>query len=234
MTVRGVDDEHVDAGIDQRARTIHRVSGDADRRAAAQSPERVLARVRVLDRLLNVLDGDEPLEPEVLVDDEQLLDLVPVQELARLVERGADRNREQRFLRHHVVDRPVDVGLEAQIAIRQDPDQPSFLAAILGNRHARDPVGLHQVERFVNPVGWRQRDRIDDHAALGALHPVHLRRLLFDRQVLVDDADAAELRHRDGKRRLGHGVHGRADQRHVQTDVASEARRDVDACGQHR
>ena len=125
---------------------------DADRRAAAQPAERVLARVRILDRLLDVLDGDQALQPEVLVDDQQLLDLVLMQERARLVERRADRHGEQRVLRHHLVDRPVDVGLEPQIAVGEDADQPPFLAAVLGDRHARDPVVLHQVERFVDPV----------------------------------------------------------------------------------
>ena len=73
-----------------------RILRHADRRAAAQAAERVLARVRILDRLLDVLDGDQPLQPEVLVDDQQLLDLVLVQDLARLVERRADRHGEQR------------------------------------------------------------------------------------------------------------------------------------------
>ncbi len=173
---------------DERLRALERILGDADRRAAAQPAERVLARVRILDRLLDVLDGDEPLQPEVLVDDEQLLDLVPVQDLARLVERRADRHGEERVLRHHLADRPLDVGLEAQVAVGQDADQPPFLAAVLGDRHARDPVALHQVERFVDPVGGGERDRVDDHAALRPLHAIDLGRLLLDRQVLVDDA----------------------------------------------
>ena len=43
----------------------------------------------------------------------------------------------------------------------------------------------------------RERDRVDDHAALGPLHAIDFRRLFLDRQVLVDDAEAAVLRHRD-------------------------------------
>ena len=136
--------------------------------------------------------------------------------------------------RHHVGDRPVDVGLEAQIAVGQDADQPAFLAAVLGDRHAGDAVLLHQLERFVDPVGRGERDRIDDHAALRPLHAIDFRRLLLDRQVLVDDAEAAVLRHRDRQPRLGDGVHRRADERHVQPDVAREPGADVDLVGQHR
>ena len=228
VAVRGVDDEHVDVGGDQRVGALDRVARDADRRAAAQPAERILRRVRVLDRLLDVLDGDQPLQPEVAVDDEQLLDLVLVQDLARRVERRADRHGEERLARHHVGDRAVDVGLEAQIAVGEDADQPPFLAAVLGDRHAGDAVLLHQVERFEDPVGGGERDRIDDHAALRALDAIDFRRLLLDRQVLVDDAEAALLRHRDRQPRLGDGVHRRADQRHVQPDVARELRADVD------
>ena len=87
-----------------------------------------------------------------VVDDQQLLDLVAVQEFARLLERRADRHGEERIARHDVGDRPVEVGLEAQIAVGQDADQPAFLAAVLGDRHAGDPVLLHQLERFEDPV----------------------------------------------------------------------------------
>ena len=69
-------------------------------------------------------------------------------------------------------DRPVDVGLEAQVAVGEDADEPSFLAAVLGDRHAGDAVLLHQLERFADAVRGGERDRVDDHAALRALHAV--------------------------------------------------------------
>ena len=79
----------------QRLGPLDRVLRDADRRAAAQPAERVLRRVRILDRLLDVLDGDQALQPEVAIDDQQLLDLVLVQNLARRVERRADRHGDE-------------------------------------------------------------------------------------------------------------------------------------------
>ena len=232
VAVGGVDDQHVDVRRDQRVGALDGVARGADRGAAAQPAERVLRGVRVLDRLLDVLDGDQPLEPEVAIDDQQLLDLVTMQNLARRVERRADRHGEQRLARHHLGDRPVDVGLEPQIAVGQDADQPPFLAAVFGDRHARDAVLLHQVERFEDPVGGGQRDRIDDHAALRPLDAIDFGGLFVDRQVLVDDAEAALLRHRDRQPRLGDGVHRRADQRHAQPDVARQLRRDV-GLGRH-
>ena len=51
------------------------------RRADAQPAEVVLGGVRVLLRLLDVLDGDQALEEPAAVDDQQLLDPVLVQQL---------------------------------------------------------------------------------------------------------------------------------------------------------
>ena len=55
MAVRGVDDEHVDAGLDQRVDALVGALAHADRRADAQLAVRVLAGVRVLARLQDVL-----------------------------------------------------------------------------------------------------------------------------------------------------------------------------------
>ena len=65
---------------DQRLGALERVRADADGRADAQPALLVLRRVRELDPLLDVLDGDQALEPAVGVDDRQLLDLVAVEE----------------------------------------------------------------------------------------------------------------------------------------------------------
>ena len=64
MAVRGVDDDHVDARRDQRFDALLGAVADADRGADAQPPELVLAGVRMLGRLQDVLDGDEAAQLE--------------------------------------------------------------------------------------------------------------------------------------------------------------------------
>ena len=224
MAVRGVDDQHVHVRGDERLGAFDRVLGDADRGADAQPAEVVLARHRVLDGLLDVLDGDQPLQAVVVIDDQELLDLVRVQDVLRLVERRAHGHRDQVLTGHDLRDRPLEARLEAEVAVGQDADETPFLAAVLGDRHARDAVLLHQLVRFGDRVRRRQRDRVDDHPALGPLDAIDLVGLVLDRQVLVDDADAALLGHRNGQPGLGHGVHRGAGQRHVEADVAREAR----------
>ena len=196
-------------------------------------PSESLHALRILDRLLDVLDGDEALQPEVVIDDEELLDFLLMQDLARFVERRADRHRDEVLLRHHVGHGPLDVGLEAQVAVGEDADEPAFLAAVFGDRHAGDAVLAHQLQRFADATAGRERDRVDDHAALGPLDAIDFERLLVDRQVLVDDAQAAVLRHGDGHLGLGDRVHGGAQERHVQRDVAGQPGRDVDLRRHH-
>ena len=105
VAVRRVDDEHVDAGRDQRLGALARVRADADRGADAQPARRVLGRARELDPLLDVLDRDQALEDAVRVDDRQLLDPVAVQQLLGLVERRPDRRGDEAARRHQRRDR---------------------------------------------------------------------------------------------------------------------------------
>src|SRR5262249_52273171 len=58
VAVRRVEDEDVDLGADELAGPVEDVASDSDRAADTQPAEGVLRRVRVLDRLLDVLDGD--------------------------------------------------------------------------------------------------------------------------------------------------------------------------------
>ena len=92
VRVRGVDDDDVDLGVDERARAVDAVLARADGRGHAQTSEGILRGLRVAARLLDVLDGDEALEVAVLIDDQQLLDAVLVENFARLLERRADRH----------------------------------------------------------------------------------------------------------------------------------------------
>ena len=59
MAVRGIDHQHVDAGIEQRLGALDAVLAGAGRGGDAQPPVLVLAGVGKALRLLDVLDGDE-------------------------------------------------------------------------------------------------------------------------------------------------------------------------------
>ncbi len=145
-----------------------------------------------------------------------------------LLERGAHGDRDQVLLGHQLADRLVEVLLEAQVAVGEDADQ---VAVVVGDRHARDLVARHDLERLADALLGPHGDRVDDHAGLAALHLVDLVACASMRQVLVDDADAALLRQGDGQAGLGDGVHRRRDDRDVERDPAAERGAQVDLVG---
>ena len=76
LAVGGVDDDHVDTRVAQRAGALPRVAEEADRGTDPQAALVVFRRVRVLLALVEVLDGDEAAQAPGGVDERQLLDLV--------------------------------------------------------------------------------------------------------------------------------------------------------------
>ena len=76
MAVGGVDDEDVDTGLDERRGPLPGVAEVADRGTDEQPAVAVLGRVRELLALDEVLDGDEPGEAALVVDERQPLALV--------------------------------------------------------------------------------------------------------------------------------------------------------------
>ena len=229
VTVSGVDDDDVDFGFDERGNAVEHVGGDADSRSCEQSAVFVLRAVGILDRLLDVLDRDESFEIEVLVDEGQLLDAMLAEDLLRLLERGADGRGDEVVLCHALADRLGHVRLEPEVAVGDDADQ----LASLGHGHAADAELAHQVLRVREGMLGAEMEGIGDDAVLAALDLVDLLRLVFDRHVFVDDADAAFACDRDRELILGDRVHRCAEQRNVEFDLVCEVRRKIDLVRQH-
>ena len=228
MTVRGVEDQQVAALREQRVDAFFAIDADADGRADPQPPELVLGRVGMLLRLLDVLDRDQALHRPRRVDDDQLLDAVLVQKLLGLFQRGRLRSRHQAG-RHHRGDALLEVALEAHVAVGEDADG----LAVMHDRQPRDVVLAHQLERARELLLGADRDRVDDHAALGLLDLQDLERLLLGRQVAVDDAQAALARHADRGRGFRHRVHRRRHERCGEHDRIGEPRAYVGVLRQH-
>ena len=111
-----------------------RVGTAADRGGHPKPPVLILVGVRILPPLEDVLNGDEPLEHALGVHHRQLLDPVTGQDPLRLLQAGADRGRDQLVLGHHLAERLVEVALELEVAVGNDPDQP---ALAVDDRNAR-------------------------------------------------------------------------------------------------
>ena len=162
MTVRAIDREHVHALFYQRLSTLQVIAGCANRRSYSQTPMSIFRRVGILQLLLNVFNRDQALQVIGIVNHQQLFHAMLVQNFFRAFERGAHRDRNQVLFGHHLADGNVEAGLKAQIAIRQNANQP----LVLGDRHAGNFVLAHHFQRIGNLRIRRHRDGIDDHPAL--------------------------------------------------------------------
>ena len=108
---------------------------------------------------------------------------------------------------------------------------PSRWSPVVDDRQARDAVAAADLVELLEGGVRADGDRVGDHAGLGALDEVDLVGLVLDRQVAVQDADAAVPGHRDRHPRLGDGVHGGRDERHPDRDLAGQPGRGVDLAG---
>ena len=124
VAVRGVDHQHVDAGLDQRLDALFGALADADRRADAQLALLVLAGVRVLGCLEDVLDRDQAAQLAVAVDHQHALEAVLVHQRLALRSRLApsltvtSRSCGVMMSAHRL----VELRLEAQVAVGDDAD----------------------------------------------------------------------------------------------------------------
>ncbi len=219
VAVGRVDGEGVDAHVDEAGGALEEVAGGPDGSGDAETALLVFGGVGVFEFFLDVLDGDEAFELEVVIDDEEFFDAVLVQDVLGLFKGGADGHGDEVFLGHDGVDGEVGAGDEAEVAVGENADQ----LAVLGDGDAGDLVAAHDLKGGGDGFFGGDGDGVDDHAGFGALDLVDLAGLLLDGEIAVDDAHAALLGHGDGEARLGDGVHGGGHERGVEGDGAGEA-----------
>ena len=222
VAVGGVDEEGVHAGVDQGHGPLPAVAEEADGRADAQAALVVLGGQRVLLGLGEVLGGDEALEPALLVNERELLDLVGGQLVRGFLAADADVAGDERHLGHDVADqaeREVRFGDEAGVAVGDDAQQPH---ALVHHRQAGDPVVRADFVQLGQRGLGADGQRVGDHAGFAALDPVHLVGLVGDGEVAVHDAEAALACHGDRHPGLGDGVHRGGQQRGLDRDALGD------------
>ena len=149
------------------------------------------------------------------------------QRLGALEVRALGNRHEPVALGHDARSRLIEVGLEPQIAVGDDPDH----ALPVHDGQARDPMAFRQREDLAHRHARRNRDRVLDHAAFEALDLRHFGRLFRGRHVLVHYTQAAFLRDGDRQPGFGHRIHGRGQQRNVERDACGEAAFETDVVG---
>ena len=207
--------DHIHLCIHQSRHSLQHIGCDSHSGAAEQPSLLVLCRQGVFYGFLDVFDGDEAFQIEVLVHDRKLFLPGLCQNLLRLFQRDVLVGGDQPLAGHGFLDFLGEICLEFQVAVGDDAHQP----AALGDGDAGDAELGHQRVCICQGMIGSQGKRICDDAVLRAFDLVHLFGLRLDGHVLMYDADAALSRHGDGHAVLRHSVHSCAHHRNVQFDL---------------
>src|SRR5260370_8022373 len=140
----------------------------------------------ILEIFLDVFDGDEAFEIEVLVDDEGFLDTVFLKDALGFVEGGAHRHGDEIFFGHDGADELGVIFFKAQIAVGEDSSE----ARAARNGKAGDVVLVHDFEGLAKGDVRRDGDGANDHAAFGTFYAVDFFTLPVDGHVAVVEPHA--------------------------------------------
>ena len=235
MPVRRVDDDEIDAGVDQGFAAG--VAGFADTGGGGdpQPALLVLASVGIGDGFLNVLHRDQADAPIVAIDHQKLFDPMLMQKPFCFVLADTLAHRDEPILGHQLGHFLPPVGGKAHVAIGENADQLAGMAvaAALHHRDAGNVIFLHQRQGVGERCVGMDGDRIDHHARFELLDLSDLRRLHRRIKIAMNDTDAARLRHGNRHVRLGHGIHGRSDNRDVERNSPRNAGADIHLRRQH-
>ena len=140
MAVRGVENDEIAFGVDQCFGAFKALVAHGRRRSHAQTPRCVLGRIRIVDGLFDVLDGNQADAAIGIVHYQQLFDAALVQQAACFVLAHAGLHGRQILTGHQFSHGLTGVFGEAHIAVGKHAHQ---LAAIFNDRDARNPVPFH-------------------------------------------------------------------------------------------
>src|SRR5450830_1420183 len=220
VAVGGIDHQHVDAGSDQQVDAFLILGAHADGSADQQFALAVFRRERVRSRFLDIFDGDQAAQFKIVVDHQHALEAVLVHQALGFIAVGAFGDVDQLVTRCHLGARfSVEFLLKTQVAVGDDADH----GLAFDHRETADAVLFGQGDHVADFHFWRDRDRIAQHAGFETLDAGYFTCLVFRVQILVDDTDAAFLRHRDRQAGFCHRIHGCGEQGNIQGDVAGQA-----------
>ena len=217
-----IDDDHVDAGVNELLDAFFRALADGNGSAREELALRILGGKGVIRCLRDVLHRHEAGEVEVLGDDEHALEAVLVHEFLGFFKGGALMNRDEAFARRHdFADGNAHAGFKAQVAVRDHAEN----GAVFGNnREAGNAVFAGKRNHVAHEHVGADRDRFGNDAGFVTLHLGDFRSLLVGGHVLVNEADAAFLSEGNRELRFRHRIHGGGNHRNIDRKTAGELR----------
>ena len=158
MSVRGIQNHHVHLRVHQGAHAVKHVCRDSHAGTAQQPSLGVFCGKRIFNRLLDILDGDQAHQIEILVHDGKLFLPRLRKNFLRFFQGDALSCGDQSFRGHGLFNFLREICFELKIPVGNDTDQP----AAFRNRYAGDAELRHQVIRVLKSMLRRKREGVGD------------------------------------------------------------------------
>ena len=228
MTMRDVDDQDVDARLDQLRGALEIIALRTDRGADQETTLLVAGGERESPLLQQVAGGDQPDQLAAGTHERQLLDLALHHHALGFFRGDGAGVHDQALERRHAIGhaRP-GARHESKIPLGQEALEP---AVAVDDDEGADSRPRHHRRRLFDRGVRRDAVRIADDAVLGALDDLDLADLRLDvagAEPAIDYAKAPLLGLDDGHRRSRDGVHVGRDNRALQRDVLRDATRQI-------
>ena len=162
----GVDADDIDTLGEKELNAFFEIDADTHGGTHHEPSRGVDGGVGIVGFLLDVLDGDEPLQAAFRVHERQFFDAVFLQDGPRLGEGRADSGGDEVFMGHEVAHRTeVVLGTaEADVAIGQYADK--LPGSALDDGYSGDVEARHDAARLRQTRCGAQTEGIADHARL--------------------------------------------------------------------
>ena len=142
VAVGGVDGEDVGFRFGHFDGAFEEIAGGADGGADGEAAVVVFCGAGIFEFFLDVFNGDEALEVEVLINDEKFFDAVFLENFFGFFERGADGDGDEIVFGHDLADELGVIFFEAQVAVGEDAGE----ASTASDGEAGDAVLGHDFE----------------------------------------------------------------------------------------
>ena len=229
MAVRRIDDDDIDARIDQHIDAL--LIAHADRGRGAQAPLPVFASVGKSPDLIMSLTVTSPRKRSAeSTTTTRSMRCFCIKRLTAASEKpGRAVTSRSRGVINSETGRDSRVSKRKSRLVTMPTTRPFFSTTGRPEKPSRFLISIASPTLNSGPTVTGS----ETTPALKALDAQDLRRLLDRRQVFMDDAESARLRHHHRHRRFGHRVHRRRDNRRLQPQPRRERHGGVDLAGQN-
>ena len=204
MSVSGIDDDSVNASLNESFHTLECISSNAYASSHSQATLSILTCHWLVLSLSDVLICDKADEIIIFIHYRQFLNLMLKKDRSSRIKVSLLMGNDKIILCHHIRNLAIHISLETQVTVC---DNTHEFVVLIYHRNTSDVIFSHHIESVLYSLPRIDGHRIIDHAILGTLYYCHLTSLFLDRHILVDNADAAFASDSDSHRSLCDSVH---------------------------